>query len=350
MMRYFAIFMLLSVFLSSTPARADDGSKASCYQPEALCLHGLPAAQYQMLLPQMLAQPKPNARPVPVDAQMLHRYSLYQIDPSGITLYDAPNGAPIGELPAGLVFVGMRQQRDGWAEVRRGAWSPLSQLRGVPASTYSGLIFNTPPTRPIAWLLQPTQPSSAPGMPPEPTAPLLARYTPFYLFATARVDGQDWHLVAPGQWLPAQRLAHLVPAQRPEGVKGRWIAVDLTEQTLAAYEDDQLVFATLIASGRPETATGEGLFRIWARFQWSTLFGGSGAEYYYLPSVPYVMYFDGEIALHGAYWHDDFGTPRSQGCINLSLSDARWLYAWTDNFYADAWVYVWRSERDEQAD
>ncbi|MFQ3536189.1 MAG: L,D-transpeptidase [Aggregatilineales bacterium] len=346
-MRHLRVVLVLGALLSgisNVPAAANDGRGAICGQSGGACLHGLPIAQYQMLLPQMLAHPKPNARPIPVDAQALYRYSLYQIDPNGITLYDAPNGTPIGSLPQGFIFVGMRQQRDGWGEVRRGEWAPLNQLKGIPASPFSGLLFDVVPAYPIAWLLQATQPSDAPGASPEPNAPTLARYAAVYLFATTSDGAQAWHLVGPGQWLPAYRLARLIPPERPEGVKGRWIAVDLAQQVLTAYEDDQLVFATLISSGRPETATGEGLFRIWARFRWDTLFGGSGADYYYLPAVPYVMYFDGEIALHGAYWHDNFGAQHSQGCVNLSLSDARWLYEWTDNFFADTWVYVWRSK------
>ncbi len=346
-MQRLRLILLLSALLCSAlsaPARADDGKGAICAQARGMCLYSLPAAHYQMLLPQMLAHPKPNGRPVPVDRQALYRHSLYQIDPNGITLYDAPNGAPIGSLPVGFIFVGMRQQRDGWGEVRRGEWAPLSQLKGVPASSFSGMIFDAPPPYPIAWLLQPTQPSSAPAAPPEPTAPLLARYTSVYLFATVNDGAQAWHLIGHGQWLPAERLARLIAPEPPEGVKGRWIAVDLAQQVLTAYEGDRLVFATLIASGRSDKATREGLFRIWARFRWDTLFGGSGADYYYLPAVPYVMYFDGEIALHSAYWHDNFGAAQSQGCVNLSLSDARWLYEWTDNFFADTWVYVWRSE------
>ncbi|MCS6871390.1 MAG: hypothetical protein NZ571_08025, partial [Anaerolineae bacterium] len=161
-MRHFAVLVILGALLCGAlvvPVSADDGRSNVCANTSTACLHGLLAAQYHMLLPQMLAHPKPNGRAVPVDAHMLHRYSLYQIDPNGITLYDAPNGAPIGSLPAGFVFVGMRQQRDGWAEVRHGAWAPLSQLRGVPASSFSGMIFDAPPAFPIAWLLRSMQPS-----------------------------------------------------------------------------------------------------------------------------------------------------------------------------------------------
>jgi lipoprotein-anchoring transpeptidase ErfK/SrfK len=120
------------------------------------------------------------------------------------------------------------------------------------------------------------------------------------------------------------------PVQRPEGVDGRWVAVDLFEQSLVAYEDDQPVFATLISTGLPGTETNEGLFEVWARLDRDAMSGATGAPNAYdLQSVPWVMYFDGGISLHGTYWHDLFGYRRSRGCVNLSISDARWVYYWS---------------------
>ncbi|MDX1378970.1 MAG: L,D-transpeptidase, partial [Anaerolineales bacterium] len=49
---------------------------------------------------------------------------------------------------------------------------------------------------------------------------------------------------------------------------------------------------------------------------------------YYLPDVPYIMYFHGSYGLHGTYWHNNFGTPMSHGCVNLTIEDAGWLYNW----------------------
>ena len=58
--------------------------------------------------------------------------------------------------------------------------------------------------------------------------------------------------------------------------------------------------------------------------------GGSGADYYNLPGVPWVMYFAGANAIHGTYWHHNFGTPMSHGCINLTIDDAKWFYDWAE--------------------
>ncbi|MCE7946814.1 MAG: murein L,D-transpeptidase [Chloroflexi bacterium CFX4] len=349
-MRRLLMFVLMGALLFGafrTPVAASDGREAAnpCLGENILgCTHGLPSAQYQLLLAQMLAHPTPNGRLVEVDQYAIYRHSLYQINRNGITLYNAPNGAPIGSLPPGFIFVGMRQRQDGWAEVRPGQWTPLSELTGVPASRYSGVIVDMPFAYPMAWILQPTKPSSYPGAKPDPNTPFLDRYTRVNIYATVSDGAWDWYLIAPGQWIEQRRVARIAKVEKPEGVKGRWVSVDLFEQVLTAYEDDRMVFTTLISSGRPEWSTNEGLFRIWARFRSDGMSGGAGrADYYQLPAVPYVMYFDNDIGLHGTYWHDSFGYRHSHGCVNLSISDARWLYEWTDNFFADTWVYVWSS-------
>jgi lipoprotein-anchoring transpeptidase ErfK/SrfK len=111
----------------------------------------------------------------------------------------------------------------------------------------------------------------------------------------------------------------------PLPLEEKWIEVNLTTQTLIAYEGTKVVFKTKISSGRKNTPTLEGKWRIREKLE-SQLMSGPG---YYLPGVPYVMYFVGSYALHGAYWHNNWGTPMSHGCVNLKREDARWLYGWT---------------------
>jgi hypothetical protein len=96
-----------------------------------------------------------------------------------------------------------------------------------------------------------------------------------------------------------------------------------------AYDDDTPVFATLIASGLPPYDTNEGLFEVWARLPVDPMSGATGApEAYALQSVPYVMYFDEGISLHGSYWHDYYGYRQSHGCVNMTITDSRWIYEW----------------------
>lgn len=126
----------------------------------------------------------------------------------------------------------------------------------------------------------------------------------------------------------------------------RWIEIDLSDQRLKAWEGNNLFLETAVSTGLPWWATPEGEFRIWIKLRAAKMEGGSGRYYYYLPNVPYVMYFENEkipgwkgYGLHGTYWHDDFGTPRSHGCVNLPTPIARQLYYWvTPSLSKSKWV------------
>ncbi|OGM21381.1 hypothetical protein A2714_02330 [Candidatus Woesebacteria bacterium RIFCSPHIGHO2_01_FULL_38_9] len=114
------------------------------------------------------------------------------------------------------------------------------------------------------------------------------------------------------------------------------IEVDLSAQTLTAYEGDTLFMEAEISSGKLfPTPTGE--FTIWRKIRATKMSGGQGAGYYYLPNVPYVMFFSNSqvaagrgFSLHGTYWHDNFGHAMSHGCVNMKTRDAKKLYEWAD--------------------
>lgn len=117
---------------------------------------------------------------------------------------------------------------------------------------------------------------------------------------------------------------------RPLGVgpNERWVDVDLSSQTLVAYEGSEPVFTTRISSGTADHPTVTGQFRIWLAFESQTMDGSLLGYDYYLENVPYVMYFFEDYALHGAFWHNNFGYPMSHGCVNLSPADAGWIFNW----------------------
>lgn len=121
------------------------------------------------------------------------------------------------------------------------------------------------------------------------------------------------------------------PPLRPLGVASneKWIDVNLTQQSLTAFEGNDAVFSTLISSGTWEHPTVTGLFRIWVRYTSQTMDGRRLGYDYYLENVPYVMYFYEDYALHGTFWHNNFGTPMSHGCVNLKTSDAEWIFNWS---------------------
>jgi len=108
-------------------------------------------------------------------------------------------------------------------------------------------------------------------------------------------------------------------------VEGRWIDVDLSEQMVRAYEGTELVGSFLVSTGINKYPTETGKYKIYAKFESSLMHGPD----YYLPDVPYSMYYSGDFSLHGTYWHHNFGTPMSHGCINMDTRDAEWLFNWS---------------------
>jgi lipoprotein-anchoring transpeptidase ErfK/SrfK len=151
------------------------------------------------------------------------------------------------------------------------------------------------------------------------------------------------------------RLADLriAKVEKPDGLlpNEKWIDVDLEHQVLIAYEGDRPVFGTLVSSGKnqpwdPEHAhpTPTGTYRIYEKHISATMDGDVATDGpYSIEDVPWVMFFQGSYALHGAFWHDLFGTPRSHGCVNLSPIDARELFFWTEPRLPTGWHGVFQT-------
>ena len=104
----------------------------------------------------------------------------------------------------------------------------------------------------------------------------------------------------------------------------RWIDVDLTNQMVYAYEGDTIVNSFVVSTGTWLTPTVTGKHKIYVKVRMQDMSGPG----YYLRDVPWVMFFSGDYGLHGTYWHNNFGTPMSRGCVNLTIDDAAWLFNW----------------------
>jgi lipoprotein-anchoring transpeptidase ErfK/SrfK len=104
----------------------------------------------------------------------------------------------------------------------------------------------------------------------------------------------------------------------------RWIDVDLSRQTVSAYEGQTLVRTTLASTGLPRTPTPVGKYHIYVKYVQDDMSGPG----YYLRDVPYTMYFHRGYGLHGTYWHNNFGHPMSHGCVNLPTAEAEWFFHW----------------------
>ena len=150
-----------------------------------------------------------------------------------------------------------------------------------------------------------------------------------------------------GFWLSDRHATRVDPAKRwPKWAQqgAKWIDVNITGQVLVAYEGQKMVYATIVSTGEAglgdpddSTATKRGIFRIHTKHVAVTMDSDIVGEEFELRDVPYVQYFEGGYALHGAYWHDSFGRPKSHGCINLAPEDARRLFHWTDPPVPTGW-------------
>ncbi|MEW6716057.1 MAG: L,D-transpeptidase [Chloroflexota bacterium] len=261
----------------------------------------------------------------------------------------AMDGKPVGRrIEVGFNYVSYSRQAvvDGRAFyfLSTQEWIRGGDITRITPSSFQGLLFYRTPDRPFAWVLYPIHTKHSPGYTKRDyTTHFLNRYDVVQIYATEKIEGLDWYMVGPDEWVEQRLVARVIPDSTPPyGVYNRrWIEINLFEQTITVYENNQLIFATLASTGLPGWWTRPGLFRIYKKLVTTSMQGAFEADrsdFYYLQDVPWSMYFDQERALHGAYWHDGFGYPRSHGCVNLSPGDSHWLYNWA---HAGDWVYVW---------
>jgi hypothetical protein len=283
------------------------------------------------------AHPRPDVEAVEQDRYSLDTFSFWRVGPDPIPTFDGPGGGQNGEIAQGFNFVrAIDLSVDDWLQIQGGSWIRRSDATYSQPSFLTGVTFENGLEYPFAQVLDLSRifVSAYPGGPrSQDNGRWIDRYEVVNIFATATdEEGWEWFMIGPNQWVEQRFLAVYEKIEKPEDVSGRWVAVDLYEQTLIAYEDEMPVFATLISSGLPTHETNQGLFNVWASMPSDGMSGAAGApSAYALQSVPWVMYFDGGISLHGTYWHDLFGYRQSHGCVNLSISDAKWLFYFLHN-------------------
>lgn len=234
--------------------------------------------------------------------------------------------------------------------IEPGSWmtaNDIIRIGSVPL--FQGVTFSQAPTTAFGWVLSylspgPVETKRTPGFQNKDyTGHILNNHEIVQVYGVETVGGEDWYMLGPDEWVHENMLARVIPNPKPpEGVTGdRWIEVNLFEQTIAVYDQNQLVFATLIASGLEPFWTRPGLFQIYEKLETTPMRGAFEADRsdaYYLEDVPWTMYFDQARALHGAYWRANLGFPQSHGCVNLSVGDSRWIFDWAN---IGDFVYVW---------
>jgi lipoprotein-anchoring transpeptidase ErfK/SrfK len=214
---------------------------------------------------------------------------------------------------------------------------PVATAIGFIRSSAAHLLAIDPENKKVAW-----------------GAPIERRKVVELTDETYAANGATYRETTRGSWVSLADVQLATPSAPPADLAPgeKWIDVDLTHQILVAFEGTRPVFATLVSSGKRDEKdktkdhpTPTGSFRIQAKHVTSTLDGDVAADApYSIEDVPWVMYFDGSYALHGAFWHSNFGHPMSHGCVNLSPADARQLFGWTDPKLPDGWHGVFTND------
>jgi lipoprotein-anchoring transpeptidase ErfK/SrfK len=271
-------------------------------------------------------------------------YHYFHLDNVSVPILSAPGGTISSQsFYPGFVYVaivGSDTSHGTYYLLPNGGWIPGKGARVGEISSFQGLQFTSTPRNSFGWTFENIPIKKSPGYNAPNTKIDLLPFTVVQIYDTKTVDGVDWNMIGQDQWIEARKVAQVVINQTPpEGANTtRWIDVNLAEQTLSVYDNDQLVYATVIASGLKPFWTKPGLFQIFQKKETETMRNNDTSDFYYLDDVPWTMYYDGPRALHGAYWRTRFGYAQSHGCVNLSVGDAHWLFNWAQ---VGDWVHVY---------
>jgi hypothetical protein len=251
-----------------------------------------------------------------------------------------------GKLPKGYTFISYTEVvtygNKNYYQLADGRWLRSgSVVKLATPNRFLGVQPTTPPTRSFGWVLHDVETQVEPGYGAKKTGNAFDRYDFIEVFDSVKLGESYWYMIAPDEWVHMTVLALIYPADGPpEGIwVDRWIEINLHEQTVAVYENGEIIFATLTTTGSNRNYTRPGIFQIAEKIPLTNMAGQQGEEdAYYLMDIPWAMYFDESRAFHAQYWHDHLGYRSSHGCVNLSFPDANWLFDWAK---IGDWIYVW---------
>lgn len=224
----------------------------------------------------------------------------------------APSRAPV---PRPLVPLGPAPQEHSAS----GLWGVMGIVLFV---VVLALFFWTDAPQTVVAALIPTNtPTPTPTFTPTPTPTPTPTYTPTPTFTPSPTPTPTW-TPTPTPSPTSTPKPTPVPADKSES--GKWIEVDLSSQRLYAHEGQKTVMTAVVSTGTRYHPTVKGRFKIYAKYR-SAPMSGPG---YYIPNVRWTMYFYGGYAIHGAHWHNNFGTPMSHGCVNMKVAEAKTLFEW----------------------
>jgi hypothetical protein len=296
-----------------------------------------------------------RAPPRVVDAGGLTAQYAF-VGSAGASAYASLDAAEEGEADQELEggwAVAVVEKRERWARTSKGLWIAQQDLGAAHPSTFQGARIDDG-VLDVAWVVADRAPVWSSASPSPKEKPKDARLR--FQLVHVREESGPMVRIDDGAWMFSQDLARPTRAPVPVevGAAGeRWIDVDSAGQTLVAYEGARPVYATLVSTGRGPaggpSVTPLGVHRIWVKLFASDMANvqHEGTDpHYSLEDVPYVQFFDDSVALHGTYWHGDFGHPRSHGCVNLSPLDAHWLFDFTEPRLPTGWAAAYPTSID----
>lgn len=212
-------------------------------------------------------------------------------------------------------------------------WIPREGTDMVTPPSFEGVEVTAQTRLPFVWVTDPTAkvcPEALEANASRAQCTAIERHTRLVFEGETRVQGGVWYDTDQG-FIPSTQVSRLDRIRTlPPGLHAgeHWVHVDLRNQFAGLYEGDQLKFLTLISSGDDAHPTPTGTYRVQSKHISDTMDDeGNLSSPYFIQDVPWVMYFQGGYALHGAFWHDRFGLRTSHGCVNLSPRDARRFFA-----------------------
>jgi lipoprotein-anchoring transpeptidase ErfK/SrfK len=250
----------------------------------------------------------------------------------------------------------------GWYKTTKGLITPSDRFWATEGSDFHGVELNDEITLPIGWVVgvntsAPTyeidiQSDKVTAKGNKKRMEMLALRYRYRL-----VNEIDYFQLKDGEWIRDRFIRMTTPGPRPAevGPTERWIDIDISEQTLVVFEGDRPVYATLISSGKEskvkekDHSTPRGQWRVREKHIASTMDGDGSAAGdlpYSIEDVPYIMYFHKSYATHGAFWHRNYGTQMSHGCVNLAPLDAKWVFFYANPQIPQGFHGNWSTEKD----
>jgi hypothetical protein len=248
-----------------------------------------------------------------------------------------------------------------WYKTTRGLVTPSDRFWQTSGSSFKGVELDGATYKlPLAWVYGGTKSAGTFSIDADAktikTGRSIERFVPIPLTGKSLVfQGKDYVELSDGSYMKKSQLRITEPGPPPEGLaeNERYIDVDLSSQTLVAFEGSRPVYATLISSGKfskdkdKDHSTPTGEWRIREKHITTTMDGdgtAAGDLPYSIEDVPFVMYYYRSFALHAAFWHSNFGVQMSHGCVNLAPLDAKWVFFFTGPTLPEGFHGVWSGD------